>query len=122
MDNTQTDLVRRANEWLKLVSYKNYRFTVKEGHGGVHLFGEYDEEDVITGELQMQTTRKWLLSPYMTKSEFIQTVFKCALTSEEHKAREHFLYTGVRVFSPHYDIDSLAVLASTGADAGGRPI
>ena len=52
-------------------------------------------------------TRKWLLSRHMTRSELVQTAFKCVLTSIEHEAREQFTYKGARVFGPHFDVDAL---------------
>jgi len=54
-----------------------------------------------------QKTRKWLLSAHMTRSELVQTAFKCVLTSLEHEAREQFTYKGAPIFGPHFDVDSL---------------
>jgi hypothetical protein len=54
-----------------------------------------------------QHTRKWLLSQHMTRSELVQTAFKCVLTSIEHEAREQFTYKGARVFGPHFDVETL---------------
>ena len=50
----------------------------------------------------------------MTKSEFIQTVFKAVETAEEHEIRENFEYKGEPIFSPHYDVDKLLALRLTG--------
>ncbi|MBX3660699.1 MAG: DUF1566 domain-containing protein [Ramlibacter sp.] len=36
------------------------------------------------GVISRQLTRKWLLSRHMTRSELVQTAFKCVLTSVEH--------------------------------------
>ena len=47
------------------------------------------------------------LSPEMTRSEVVQTVFKCALTSMEHRTREFFHYRGRAVFGPHFDVEAL---------------
>lgn len=84
-----------------------YFFTVRETHGGIVLQGFYKEADINTGAVEEQATRKWLLSPHMTKSEVVQTVFKCVLTSYEHRVREHFTYRERRVFGPHYNVDAL---------------
>lgn len=78
--------------------------------GQMYLQGAYFEDDTVTKEPKRQQTRKWILSENMTKSEIVQTVFKLAITSMEHRTREHFLYKGQRVFSPHYDIDALVEL------------
>lgn len=51
--------------------------------------------------------RWWRLSQHMTKGEVVQTVFKATLTAVEYEVRETFLYRGVSVLDPHYDIDQL---------------
>ena len=43
----------------------------------------------------------------MTHGEIVQTVFKATMTALEHEAREMFLYKGVSVLDPHYDIEKL---------------
>lgn len=98
----------------------NYYFFVSPGHGGVYLQARYLDNDVYTGEIEHQFTRKWLISPHMTKSEVVQTAFKCALTSMEHRTREGFKYKGKRIFGPHFDIEDLHKLAETRENAGGR--
>ena len=59
-----------------------------------------------------QKGRKWTLSPYMTKSEVIQTAFKAILTAEEHEVREKFTYKGKTIFGPHFHVDVLAEACS----------
>lgn len=54
-----------------------------------------------------QAGRKWLLSPHMTRSEIVATVFKAVITAEEHEAREHFMYRGCAVYGPHIDVEAL---------------
>lgn len=95
--------------WLKDVSYHDYTFEVEHNLDwtSFYLQGWYVDRDIATGDTAIQRTRKWQLSQHMTKSEFIQTVFKCALTSAEHRVREGFLYKGKRVYSPHFDVDAL---------------
>jgi len=75
-----------------------------------HLQGTYVEGDIVTGDRMDQHTRKWRLSTHMTKSELVQTAFKCYLTSMEHRAREGFTYKGRRIFGPHFDVDALVEL------------
>lgn len=62
-----------------------------------------------------QKTRKWVLSSHMTRSELVQTAFKCVLTSVEHEARELFRYRGTAVFGPHFDVEQLHELCKRGA-------
>jgi hypothetical protein len=97
-------------EQLQDVRYLDYQFVVHEGIQGLYLQANFPEADIVTGKVEQQFTRKWKLSNYMTKSEIIQTAFKCALTSAEHRCREHFRYKGSAVYSPHYDVDELEQL------------
>lgn len=110
-------LVERAAQLLAHVTYPGYTFRVGLGHGGVYLQGSYIEPCVETGAEEAQYTRKWLLSPYMTDSEIVQTAFKCVLTSAEHRVREHFTYKGKRIFGPHFNIEDLVKISD---NAGAR--
>lgn len=102
-------------EVLKVIAFEDYTFGIFENSGGaLYLQAMYVAPDITTGELEAQYTRKWQLSQHMTKSEFVQTVFKCCLTSYEHRAREAFLYRGVRVYGPHFDVEALVALAKAG--------
>lgn len=103
-----------ALEWFKEIvtacAFDGYTFIVRETHGGIILQAAYYELDINTPESKVpvrQVTRKWLLSPFMTKSEVVQTAFKCVLTSMEHRTREGFLYRGKRIFGPHFNVDGL---------------
>jgi hypothetical protein len=101
---------KEAQRILQDIDYLDYSFEVKYDGDRMYLQAAYIEPDIHTKLPEKQTTRKWFLSPYMTKSEFVQTVLKCALTSAEHRVREHFLYKNERVFGPHFDVDDLVVL------------
>ncbi len=67
-------------------------------------------DDNVTGGRTVWKGRKWFLSPHMTRSEIVNTVFKAVLTAVEHEAREQFLYRGRSIFDPHYDVDQLWLL------------
>ena len=116
----ETMLIERAEAILADVTFGDYHFEVRAGHGGVFLRASYMEPDVYSGVVERQETRKWLLSPHMTKSEIVQTAFKCCWTSFEHRCREGFLYKGRRVFGPHFDVDDLWNLCDDRENAGGR--
>lgn len=103
----QVPVLEQMRPWVSECKFEDYLFQVRESHGGIMLHAAVLEPDIISGELEWQTTRKWRLTPSMTKSEVIQTVFKCCLTSMEHRTRENFLYRGRRVFGPHFDVDAL---------------
>ncbi len=57
--------------------------------------------------------RKWRLSPWMTKSEIVQTALMAVLAAEEHEVREHFQYKGEAIYGPHYNVDDLVALKRT---------
>lgn len=95
------------HEILELVEFQNYRFCVVATNGNIYLQAVYLEADIVTGAEEDQHTRKWLLSAHMTKSEIVQTAFKCVMTSMEHRTREEFKYRGKRIFGPHFDVDGL---------------
>lgn len=97
-------------EAINQIKFMDYTFVLLNDGDRTYLQGQYDEADIVTGKTELQKTRKWILSPHMTRSEVVQTAFKCALTSMEHRTREHFLYKGERVFSPHYDVEALVEL------------
>jgi hypothetical protein len=65
---------------------------------------QYYEEDIHTGKLELQKARKWYLSPYATETEIVETAFVACKRSMEHSLKEHFLYKGCRVYSPHFHI------------------
>ena len=88
--------------------------------GEVYVFGVYVEDDVHTGQPATQTTRRWLLSPEMNRSEIVRTVFKCLMTSAEHRTREAFRYRGRTIFMPHYDVDLLWSLVEEASDRKGQ--
>jgi hypothetical protein len=99
---------------LREIRFYDYEFKVAVEENSVPEYAKptclqasYIEPDIVTGEPERQYTRKWQLSEFMTKSEFVQTAFKCCITSMEHRAREHFRYQGHAVFGPHFDVDAL---------------
>jgi hypothetical protein len=100
-----------AKELLTEIQCLDYQFEiVAEGDFGF-LKATYIEQCVVTGAIDRQHTRKWRLSEHMTKSEIVQTALKCALTSAEHRVREHFQYKGELVYGPHFDVEALYELA-----------
>ncbi len=107
---------------LDSIIFLNYQFKITTSpRGETYLQATYIDEDIYTGKAEVQTTRRWLLSPHMTDSEVIQTAFKLCMTSMEHRTREAFTYKGARIFGPHFDVEDLVGLCKAGGeDAGGR--
>lgn len=105
--------VVRAKDYVAECFYPEYVFDViiSETTKAVYLQGHYYEKDTLDPrKIEKQYTRRWFLSPEMSKSEVVSTVFKCVLTSMEHRAREWFLHNGKAIYQPHYDVDALAAI------------
>lgn len=103
-----TMTLEKANSIINYISYPEYNFiATMDGRGEMYLQGEYSEKDINSGIMCRQYTRRWFISPYMTKSELVQTALKLILTSMEHRAREHFKYRDRLVFGPHFNVDDL---------------
>lgn len=103
--------IEEIQELISQVECLDYEFRVIPDDSFCFLQGFYDEPCVVTGNIEPQTTRKWRISSHMTKSEIVQTILKCALTSQEHRVREHFKYKGELVYGPHFDVDALWEIA-----------
>lgn len=101
--------IEKAADAVEQCRFLDYTFAVRKSTStdAVYLQATYDEADVTTGLIEKQFTRRWNLSPTMTKSEIVSTAFKCAITSMEHRTREWFYYRGRPIYHPHYDVDDL---------------
>lgn len=113
--------IDEIQEVVRLCKFHDYKFAVAiDSRGAMYLQGRYWEADVKTGVSEVQSTRRWFLSPMMTRSEIVQTVFKCSLTSMEHRTREWFKYRDEAVFGPHFDVEKLWKLCNTGEHLDAR--
>ncbi len=92
---------------LSEVSFNDWQIVIKEDGDRPYMQVCFSAPDMVTGEAEKQSGRKWLLSPYMTKSEIVTTALKACLTAVEHEARESFKYRGKAIFGPHWDVDKL---------------
>lgn len=97
----------RARAVINDVTFANYTFHVREAHGGIILQATFPAPCQRTGLVDIQFTRKWLLSPEMTDSEIVGTAMLCVLTSVEHEAREEFEYQGRAIYGPHQRLEVL---------------
>jgi hypothetical protein len=93
---------------LKELSYNDWTFVA--GHSGdrVYVYTSWQAEDNFRPVgVELQKSRRWLIRHGASRSEIIQTAFKCVLTAIEHEARERFLYANRAIFVPHHSIDAL---------------
>jgi hypothetical protein len=93
-------------------AYPGFHFMLGSDRSGDHYLQVqcYDGQCNVTGQNLNWTGRKWRLSPHMTPSEVVQTVFKAVMTAIEHETRERFTYRDVSIFDPHYDVERLVEL------------
>lgn len=107
---------RDDRQWLQAIledcDFGDWSFTVGgDPDAFLYLQVGFDSPCARTGEQTFCKGRKWLLSPHMTKSEIVQTVFKACLTALEHEAREDFRYRGQQIFAPHFDVERLVAMS-----------
>lgn len=112
------DWIDNARDVVSQCAFPGYTFHVKmNGRGDLYLQGEYAEPDavvgVILGAAEVQLTRRWFLSPKMSDSEIVQTVFKCVITSMEHRTREWFTWKERPIFHPHHNLQRLWEICET---------
>ena len=89
------------------IDYPGYGWRLGTRHGRTSVAEPAWLQVAFEADGALQHGRKWRLSPWMTKSEIVQTAFAAVLAAVEHEAREHFLYRGQPVFGPHFDVDAL---------------
>jgi len=70
------------------------------------VYYEADVDDPTSTKPVIQKARKWYVSPFSTETEIVETAFKACRVSMDHVLKEHFLYRGHRVYSPHFDINA----------------
>lgn len=92
---------------LAAIQFMDRKFRVIDKGNDIWLLQmQYMEPDVTKpgSEPELQGTRKWYISPYMTESEVVETAWACVQRSMLHVASEHFTYYGKRVYSQHFDV------------------
>lgn len=114
-----SELVRRASAIAEQITLPNswtlnvhYNAITDRVHLQVTAFLPDNNDPMSVPALQ--SGRRWVLAPSMTKSEIVQTAFKAVLTFAEHEIREQFTYKGQAIFGPHFDVDQLVELATGG--------
>lgn len=103
-------------ELVACVDFRDWDIDVLQDGTRPYLQVSFQAEDNydIDTEIRLQSGRKWFLSRYMTRSEIVQTAFKAIISAVEHEAREEFTYKGVAIYGPHFDVEALHELASSG--------
>jgi hypothetical protein len=103
---------------LSNVKYPGYAFKVYRtgslAEPSYYLQITCDGQCNVTGAPMSWKSRKWQLSRHMTVSEIVQTAFMATMAANEHETRENFTYKGASVFDPHYDVEKLHALRTSG--------
>lgn len=106
--------IQNMKSIIELIEYKDWTIDIYSNDEGTpYLQVSFFERDLVTGQLSIQKSRKWLMSYHMTVSEVVQTAFKAVLTAEEHELREKFRYKNRTIFGPHFHVDALVELAKS---------
>jgi hypothetical protein len=89
-------------------TFPEYTFHAEYEDSTLYLHATYDEADTLTGQIEEQRTRDWVLDMSKTSSsEIVATCFKCIIASHEHRVREWFTYQKKPIYQPHHDVDKL---------------
>ncbi len=91
---------------LNQIEFMDRKIVLLEKGDGFLLQIQYYEADINTGKIELQKARKWYISPFSTETEIVETAFAACRRSMDHVLKEHFLYKGHRVYSPHFDINA----------------
>ncbi len=110
VDLDEGGFVDQARKWMLECEFPGTDFFVRLDGQRPYLQIEVSGKCAETGAQMEWRGRKWFLSLHMTKSEVVQTAFLAVMTAAEHEVREHFKFRGQSIFSPHYDVDQLALL------------
>ena len=96
------------------ISYKGWDLITGEMGNGYFIQWKFMAPDAKTGEMALQSCRKWYISPFATKSEVVLTAFKAVSTAEEHETREQFQYKKTALLQPHFDVEQMVAFAKQG--------
>ena len=92
---------------LAQVAYPGFTWHTDQAGNRLWLRASFVAPCNVTGEPEIQWTRRWYVSHESTRSEVVLTALKCVLTSVEHEARENFKYRGKMIFHGHIDVDTM---------------
>lgn len=95
---------------LKECDFPDHKITVRMDGSRAYLQVRGWEADTVTGEPAPEeghAGRKWMLSPFMTKTEIVRTAYLACRAYTLHEFDELFKYRGRPVFNAHMDVDAL---------------
>ena len=90
------------------VQYKDWEFHVKNKGVAIFLQIQFMEKCAVSGKIERQYCRKWLLSENMTDTELVRTCWKAVQAAVEHEAAENFKFKDQPIYSPHHNVYRIA--------------
>lgn len=113
--STAFDTSEKLWKILQTIRYRNFRFESLQDGEHVFLVVKFDAADFKTGEMYENISRRWYISPHMTFSEVVKTIWLAICQVEEHERRENFIVHDAvgntcRPFNPHHAIEKLMAL------------
>lgn len=91
------------------VKYKDgWEFYIGEKSGCMFLQIRFEAKCHSTGNIELQTCRKYQLSEFMTETEIVRTCFIAVCRAEMHEIEELFKYRGQDIYNSHINVNKLA--------------
>jgi hypothetical protein len=102
----------QCREWLAEISIEGHllhvlAFRLEPDDNCLFLQVTFAANDIDTGRFKVQQGRKWRVSYYCCKSEFVRTAYKAFEAAVLHEMQENFKYRGRSIYGPHIDPDAL---------------
>ena len=98
---------RTLEQIVALCKFKDWDIVYREKDDVPYLQVQFNAKDCITGVVERQHCRKWMLSHHMCESEVVRTAFKAVSTAMQHEVEEYFKLGGEPIYRPHFDVWSL---------------
>jgi hypothetical protein len=108
-DDMQT--LETIREIVSHIKFKDWKFRIDEKNGVPFMQIIFEGKCNITGVVETQYSRKWMLSYHMVNSEVVRTAYKAAEAAMLHEVEEAFTYKGARIYNPHMDLDEMVEFA-----------
>ena len=99
--------LEEAQNWLAVISYKNYNLSIEEKEDKIFLVCVRIDEDSITGIKDYRTTREIMNIDNMDATAFVHKVFGYLLGLAQHEVCEFFKFRDVAIFNPHASVFTL---------------
>lgn len=104
MANKKLQTLDSIRQLISKIECGGYDFIVKEYKGIPFLQIEFDAPCTLSGVMERQYCRKWVLQYEMCDSEVIRTAHLAARQAAEHEIDESFKFENERIYNPHHSV------------------